>query len=220
MILNNAENILVGNQQAERAYLGTIPIWESFPAEYQKIAYIEATGNQYINTGLFFSASAYHYETECELSDESGNQLFGFKYWYAHAIMIDNNIYKFCSGEYDVRNTPFAAGSKLKITVDKATKTITGENNSQTVSETFTNDFHPSSSNYPLIIGGCWNIYNDSFYGGGKGKIYSFKFSQNGILEGNFVPCYRKSDNKPGLYDTVRNQFYTNAGTGNFIVPT
>lgn len=187
------------------------------PKEYQQIEYLQCTGTQYINTGLFFSTSNYHYETECEMDDESGNQLFGFKYWYAHAIMIDNNIYKFCSGEYDVRNTSFVAGTKLKIIVDKTTKSITGENNSQTVTETFSNDFAPTSSIYPLIIGGCWNIYSDKFYGGGKGKIYNFKFSQNGVLQGNFVPCYRKSDNKPGLYDTVRKQFFTNAGTGEFI---
>ena len=32
----------------------------------------------------------------------------------------------------------------------------------------------------------------------------------------NFVPCYRKSDNVIGLYDTVEGVFYTNAGTGSF----
>ena len=32
----------------------------------------------------------------------------------------------------------------------------------------------------------------------------------------SFVPCYRKSDNAIGLYDTVEGAFYTNAGTGAF----
>lgn len=192
---------------------------DDFNKNYRSVEYLQSDGNQYINTGLFFSTSNYHYETECEMDNESGNQLFGFKYWYAHAIMIDNNIYKFCSGEYDVRNTPFVAGTKLKIIVDKTTKSITGENNSQTVTETFSNGFAPTSSIYPLIIGGCWNIYSDKFYGGGKGKIYSFKFSQNGVLQGDFIPCIRKSDNKPGMYDRVSLTFLTNQGTGEFTVP-
>ena len=41
-----------------------------------------------------------------------------------------------------------------------------------------------------------------------------------------FVPCIRKSDNKPGLYDLcgsicplTGNSFYINAGTGEFVTP-
>jgi len=30
-------------------------------------------------------------------------------------------------------------------------------------------------------------------------------------------PCYRKSDNKPGMYDLTNGVFYTNAGSGEFI---
>lgn len=35
----------------------------------------------------------------------------------------------------------------------------------------------------------------------------------------NLIPCIRKSDSKPGMYDTVSKTFYTNAGTGEFTVP-
>lgn len=34
----------------------------------------------------------------------------------------------------------------------------------------------------------------------------------------NFIPCYRKSDMKPGMYDTVTGTFYTNQGSGEFIL--
>lgn len=33
-----------------------------------------------------------------------------------------------------------------------------------------------------------------------------------------YIPCYRKADNKPGMYDIINNVFYTNEGTGEFIV--
>lgn len=45
-----------------------------------------------------------------------------------------------------------------------------------------------------------------------------FAIYNNDILEREFYPCYRRSDNKPGLYDVVNDVFYTNAGTGTFIV--
>lgn len=51
-------------------------------------------------------------------------------------------------------------------------------------------------------------------------RIYYFKLLRGGILLRNFIPCVRKSDSKPGMYDTVSNTFYTNAGTGEFVIPT
>ena len=49
-------------------------------------------------------------------------------------------------------------------------------------------------------------------------ELYNFKMYDNDALVRNFIPCYRKSDNAAGLYDTVNNVFYTNAGTGKFII--
>lgn len=49
------------------------------------------------------------------------------------------------------------------------------------------------------------------------GKIKSCSITINNDIVRNFIPCYRKSDNKPGLYDTVTKEFYTNQGTGEFL---
>ena len=45
-------------------------------------------------------------------------------------------------------------------------------------------------------------------------KLYSFKIIEGGATVANFVPCVRDADGIAGLYDTVRNTFYSNAGTG------
>ena len=45
-------------------------------------------------------------------------------------------------------------------------------------------------------------------------KLYSCYFKLNGTTVANFVPCVRESDEKPGLYDVTRHQFYTNMGEG------
>ena len=47
-----------------------------------------------------------------------------------------------------------------------------------------------------------------------KIRLYDFKVYDNDTLVRNFIPCIRKSDNKPGLYDLANNEFYTNQGTG------
>ena len=49
-------------------------------------------------------------------------------------------------------------------------------------------------------------------------KIYEYKaYNQDTVVQ-HLIPCYRKSDNVAGMYDTVNNVFYTNQGTGTFIV--
>ena len=47
--------------------------------------------------------------------------------------------------------------------------------------------------------------------------LYALEIYENGVQTRNFVPCYRKSDNVAGLYDTVNNMFYSNSGTGTFL---
>ena len=52
-----------------------------------------------------------------------------------------------------------------------------------------------------------------------QSRFYSVKFYRNGKQIGNFVPCIRKSDSTPGMYNTIAHDFRTNAGTGTFTVP-
>ena len=49
-------------------------------------------------------------------------------------------------------------------------------------------------------------------------RIKYMRFYKNGKDVCNLIPCYRKNDSKPGLYDIVGRKFYTNVGTGEFEV--
>lgn len=49
------------------------------------------------------------------------------------------------------------------------------------------------------------------------GRIYYLKIT-NETKSYELIPCYRKSDLEPGMYDRVNYVFYTNTGTGSFIV--
>lgn len=60
------------------------------------------------------------------------------------------------------------------------------------------------------------------------GQCYGVKYwDLHNKLAGNFIPCVRLSDSKPGLYDLCGSicpltgtPFYINAGTGEFVIPT
>ena len=47
-------------------------------------------------------------------------------------------------------------------------------------------------------------------------KWYYFKIYSQGKLIRNYIPCYRKSDNKGGFYDTVNQTFNPSTGTTDF----
>lgn len=59
---------------------------------------------------------------------------------------------------------------------------------------------------------------NGSLYSGVKAvvgmKLYSFKIIESGAIVADFVPCLRDFDSVAGLYDTVRETFYPNSGSG------
>jgi hypothetical protein len=73
-----------------------------------------------------------------------------------------------------------------------------------------------------------WNAETQSFYifalcFGNRatnyfnGRIFQLDLSLDGSLVRNFIPARRNSDGVLGMYDTVSNTFFTNAGTGEFI---
>ena len=60
--------------------------------------------------------------------------------------------------------------------------------------------------------------YNTGYTNFSSSRIYYMKIYDSNTLVRNFIPCYRKSDTVAGLYDTVNDVFYTNAGSGVFTV--
>lgn len=51
-------------------------------------------------------------------------------------------------------------------------------------------------------------------------KWYYFRIYDGTALIRNYVPCYRKSDNKVGFYDTVNHTFNPSTGATEFILPS
>lgn len=72
-------------------------------------------------------------------------------------------------------------------------------------------------SELPMYILSC-NV-KGSASAGAQGNLYRMTIKENDVIVRDYIPCYRKSDSKPGLYDIVNKQFYTNAGSGEFSFP-
>ena len=74
----------------------------------------------------------------------------------------------------------------------------------------------PTGTNYsyPMYIFGT----NASTVTLGSLKVYRCTFYSDRNMTHDFIPCYRKLDNEPGMYDIINDKFYANAGTGRFLV--
>lgn len=72
----------------------------------------------------------------------------------------------------------------------------------------------------PFPIFGAYNGLDNSVSEIPHGRVYYFKLIDGDTLKFYGIPCVRKADSKPGMYDTVSKTFYTNAGTGEFIIPS
>ena len=49
-------------------------------------------------------------------------------------------------------------------------------------------------------------------------RIFRAKIWTGGDLVGDFIPCYQKSDSLPGMWDAAGKSFYTNSGSGTFLL--
>ena len=189
------------------------------PKNYQQVEFIQSTGTQYIDTGFYPNQ-----DTKVEIKVMGtvlrSGAMFGvrsisktnrFILNYYFEATTKESLIQFQYGNIvpsatfsDITNIHTYSMDKSGVYIDD----ISYIENVET--ETF-------SSTLPLYVfgnndGGVvqYNIFN--------GKMYFCKIYDNGVLARDFIPCYRKADNKAGMYDLVSGNFYTNKGTGEFIL--
>ena len=188
------------------------------PNEYQEVEYLESTGLQYIDTGVGITTAL---SFECEWAKTmTGAGLNGSYYFvssttkaFCFGLYADNKLYV---GVGSTTNTATAGSLNTKYkTVGNSTSMTTYENDVSKVSITGT--LAANNLNFYLFAAHRnQGTVETGYYG--QYKIYTCKLYENNILVRNFVPCYRKIDNVPGLYDIINNTFYENQGTGTFLI--
>lgn len=167
----------------------------SLPEGYTKLAYIQSSGTQYIDSGLIVNKSD--------------------SYEYTITGHFSNNAYGGANG-YMQFQSGITGGVKAEIKV-----VYTGGTYDEKV---YVNGTLNSSNNWSSYNGvnvkigilKMGDINNGWFSGEAQiGKLYSLRIKNASTTVRDFIPCTNPSG-VVGLYDLVGKQFYGNAGTGAF----
>ena len=197
------------------------------PDEYQRVEYIEATGTQYIQTDII-AVPKTCVELDFQLSVLKNSFLRLFQAYDSsigsdfHLIIhngksgtkaIKSDDMTFGLGNHAVSITKTILNIEHRYTaklndVDSAWK-VYDVTDDMTFKRGTVGTYHLNKDvpYYPLRI----------FQEGVEAKLYGFKVSVDGVATHNLIPCYRKSDNEIGMYDTATDYLYTNSGEGTFI---
>lgn len=195
----------------------------NLPEGYQELEYIEGnSANQYINTGIVPTSSMEYY-AKCAVLDRISNS---FPVFGARASNGGNDgIGAFVGSGANTRIDSFfftAAGTEYRWQLDNVNTygdiyEITFKNALQEVVKNGTSigtkQYTPTSTcDKPLYVG---SLNNGGALQAGEWTYRFYRFTITGIAD--MRPARRLSDGVLGMYDTIRKQFYTNAGTGSFI---
>lgn len=181
------------------------------PAEYQQIEYIGigASGGAWLHTGHNFTINdEFEIKQKYDSTPNTNSWFFGA---YVGTKQTDvgytnDNIYIQTGG----RNVSKAFDTNIHVY--KSTRYAFA------IDGAIVSGATPNWQNTTTIE--CHLFYiGDGAYSNNC-RIYYAKIWTSGVLDAYLIPCYRKADSVPGVYDLVNATFYSNAGTGSFIVGT
>jgi hypothetical protein len=197
----------------------------TLPDGYTKLACLRNTGRSYINTGIILKQT---YKTECifNITADTSNSWTGF---YGAETGSENQCYSIYSRSGNNRRFCYTLGNKDNVAssnyeLNKVYRISTDNTafnlydmDSGTLVQTIVPQGTPADTRY-----NCWLFginRSNSLYGSTNTpvKIYSFKiYNENDELISYMIPARRNSDGVLGMYDNVRNTFYTNSGWDSF----
>lgn len=207
--------------------------WDNMiPLKYQPVDYISAkNSNPYIDMGIQLTGEL---EAEVHYYNDTGEAfLFGVRKDINTQPYCNFNIEKAADNRsrLDYGNKKGSLSTGLSFTgyhdgefifkfhnrIASMERVSTGE----TVEKDFSGVAYSSYTNYNMLLFAVNTNGKPSLNNGtGELRVYSAKFWLGGQLVRDFVPCVRKSDSKPGMYDRVSKTFFTNVGSGEFAIPT
>lgn len=189
------------------------------PDGYTQVEYLESTGTQYIDTE-YYPNNLTDLECKFMFNQFTGNiatTVFGVRdsdgsvrqflmsvssgvLWIINGLnnRSVNSVRPVVNTEYIIRITPQEA-------YWNGTKILTMNNSVA------------DCPNYSMYMFGRHVHAGSGFSNQLFGKIYYLKIYEADVLVRNFIPCINQS-NVAGMYDTVNDVFYTNAGSGTFNV--
>lgn len=196
----------------------------NLPSAYQEVEYIQNTGAEYIILDFTPSSKTHIEMTATPFDIQAANTGKGF-IAYGSATDLTTNAFECYSytggtleyhynGTYKTGLASIAVGTKVHFS-QNGNVCITSDSNGNVLS-TYT--FTAKTFTCPKKLTLFALNRSAGIIPGGASNLYDCQIYENGTLTLNLVPCYRKSDYTPGVYDTVNDVFYTNAGSGTFTI--
>lgn len=201
--------------QRRRVMLAAQP---RLPWEYQEVEYLRSTGTQKLNIPYRGNQNSV-FTVKAKVDAGASYQIIvgnivSYTIIYGYMVIIEaNRLVNFRSYSNSITklsSVNISPNIPYLYKLEKGKLTING------VEYQGNTDFTGTLSNVTTLL--YRNYYNAASEGRMSGDIYSFLIEESLNRIHELVPCYRKSDNKPGMYDLVNNAFYTNSGTGEFLV--
>ena len=197
------------------------PSWGALPTGYTQLEYIESTGTQYIDTGYTPTTAGYSANVKFMLTGDTLNNqtIIGFNTVLSNVrerMSFGLNgtarvVFGYGNGSTEYSNDGSGVIQLNRLTeinvnfVTSASLRINGTEYFSTSTFTRAN----STSVYLMKVNGSEQSSTGRWY---SAQIYN----QNNELVRNFVPA-KNASGVVGMYDTVNNRFYENAGSGSFI---
>ena len=214
----NIQNIVTPEGEVAAIACGDEILWQKsrLQLEYQEVAYIEGTGTQYIQTNTVFKNTDECYAKAAMLTTTND------KYFIAPKSWNNSGRNRFALGGQYAGNFGCAYGGWGTPTTIFNPKT---QRDSEMHTYSYVNKVFAMEDlglTYDATSG-IWSGDTDElrlFYGYNTPnacKICYYKQKRDGEFILDLVPCIRKSEGKPGMYDLVTKTFFTNNGTGEFL---
>ena len=200
---------------------------DMLPPAYKKIDYIECSGTQWIETNYIPDSNNLIIEWKYMITQQiSGDEMmFGTQNGSGgscYAELYDNQRWYAHGLTYSYRVRQANSGGDSGEHINQIYYAIMDKNSLNIVNtclfNTPDNTYDKQQSAYIYIFAWRNKNGNQQYLSNGL-RLYCLTFKDGNKKQANFVPCIRRQDSKPGMYDTVAHVFYTNAGTGEFIVP-
>lgn len=198
------------------------------PSEYQEVDGMSAGGEgAYILLSNLPSITGFTIRCDFYQGDKNQGGVFGISNSYQYYIYGLLNGFSAasvcrCGNGVAYINTGFTpandnivsqSGERVLYELNTKTKVATLKGQQIVWNNAPSSPSLPSS--LPIFIRQHEGVISNSFYY----DIYEFSIlDENGDYVSQLIPCFRKSDNVAGMYDLANNVFYTNVGTGSFIV--
>lgn len=191
-------------------------IYTVLQKKYAFLDYIESSGTQYINTGVYPGGNALRIAIQFRyVSNHDGLSLFGNHTTSPYSLTVYGPVPKFYVGN----TSQISCGPQTSLNVDYLLDaavnngTLTAIWNGTTYTAAYSGSLY---TDQPIFVFGAANSSGNLAEAGSGYRLYSFRIYDHSVLVRDYVPAKRLSDGAVGLYDKVEENFYANAGTGAF----